>query len=73
MAQTLTDALMRRTMAGIGPGAGLDAVEAAAAVGQNYLGWTAERARSEIATYRDYITRFHPQGAEARQTREAAG
>jgi glycerol-3-phosphate dehydrogenase len=60
MAQTLTDCLMRRTMVGLNPAAGLDAVEAAARVAQKHLGWSDERSFQEIKQYRNYIERFHP-------------
>jgi glycerol-3-phosphate dehydrogenase len=60
MAQTLSDALLRRTMAGLGPCLGLDAVESAAQLAQTHLGWDARRAEDEVAAYRRYIERFHP-------------
>jgi len=60
MAQTLSDALLRRTMAGLGPAVGLDADEAAAQIAQKYLGWDEHRAEREVAAYRKYIQRFHP-------------
>jgi glycerol-3-phosphate dehydrogenase len=60
MAQTLTDCLMRRTLVGMNASVGLDVVEAAARVAQTYLGWDDERARREIAEYRDYVRRFRP-------------
>lgn len=59
MAATLTDCLLRRTMTGLGPAAGLDAIETAAFVARQYLGWDEARARAEIASYRDYMKRFH--------------
>jgi glycerol-3-phosphate dehydrogenase len=59
MAATLADCLLRRTMIGYGPRAGLDAVEVAAAVARQYLGWDEERATQEVAAYRDNITRLH--------------
>jgi glycerol-3-phosphate dehydrogenase len=60
MAQTLCDALRRRTMVGFGPAAGLDADEAAAKIAQRHLGWDEDRARQEVAVYRKYIERFQP-------------
>lgn len=59
MAATLTDCLLRRTMTGLGPAAGLDAIERAASVARQYLGWDEARARREVAAYRDYMKRFH--------------
>jgi glycerol-3-phosphate dehydrogenase len=59
MAVTLTDCLLRRTMTGIGAGAGFGADEAAAAVARQYLGWDEARAEREIAAYRDYMKRLH--------------
>jgi glycerol-3-phosphate dehydrogenase len=60
MAENLSDALLRRTMVGLGPAVGLDADEAAAKIAQKYLGWEARRAEREVAAYREYIGRFHP-------------
>ncbi|HEV7842473.1 MAG TPA: FAD-dependent oxidoreductase, partial [Pyrinomonadaceae bacterium] len=59
MAATLTDCLLRRTMTGIGAGAGLGAIETAASIAQKYLGWDEARAEREIAAYRDYMKRLH--------------
>jgi len=61
MAVTLADALLRRTMAGLAPAAGVGADEAAARIAQKYLGWDETRAARQVAEYRDYIRRFHPQ------------
>ncbi|MEO7971395.1 MAG: glycerol-3-phosphate dehydrogenase C-terminal domain-containing protein [bacterium] len=52
LAQTLSDCLLRRTMVGLNSTCGLDAVEAAAAIAQQHLGWSASRANQEIAAYR---------------------
>ena len=59
MASTLADCLLRRTMTGIGPAAGLGSDETAAAVARQYLDWDEARARREVAEYREYIKRFH--------------
>jgi glycerol-3-phosphate dehydrogenase len=59
MAATLTDCLMRRTMIGMGAGAATGADERAASIARQYLGWDAERARREVAAYRDYLKRLH--------------
>lgn len=60
LAATLTDCLMRRTMVGLDAAAGLDAVEGAARIARDYLGWDEERAAREVRDYREYIRRFHP-------------
>lgn len=60
MAETLSDALLRRTMVGLSPAVGVDADEAAAQIAQKYLGWDEHRAGREVAAYRKYIERFHP-------------
>jgi glycerol-3-phosphate dehydrogenase len=70
MAQTLSDVLLRRTMAGLGPKVGLDVDEAAAQVAVNHLGWSEERAQSEVEDYRKYIERYRPK--EMRE-KEVAG
>jgi glycerol-3-phosphate dehydrogenase len=57
-AVTLTDALMRRTMVGLGPDLGIGADNAAAALAASYFGWTATRRHQEIAAYRAYVERF---------------
>jgi glycerol-3-phosphate dehydrogenase len=61
LAQTLGDCLLRRTMTGLNASVGLDGLEAAARIARKYLGWSAERAAREVAAYRKYIERFHPQ------------
>src|SRR5215207_5832838 len=70
MAQTLSDVLLRRTMAGLGPRVGLDVDEAAAQVAVKHLGWSEERAQREVEDYRKYIERYRPK--EMRE-KEAAG
>ena len=60
MAQTLSDALLRRTMVGLGPRVGLDVDEAAARVAVKHLGWSEDRARSEVEAYRRYVERYKP-------------
>jgi glycerol-3-phosphate dehydrogenase len=64
LAQTLTDCLMRRTLVGLDRAAGLDGAEAAASLGQRYLGWTKERAALELDEYQKYVSRFHPRVLE---------
>lgn len=65
MAQALTDALIRPTLAG--------SVESAAAVGQHHPGCAPEYAQKNRNLSGQDHPRCHRQGAEARQTREAAG
>jgi glycerol-3-phosphate dehydrogenase len=60
MAETLCDALLRRTMDGLDAAAGLNALERAAQLAQRYLGWDDARAALEVAAYRRYVERFHP-------------
>jgi glycerol-3-phosphate dehydrogenase len=60
MAQTLSDVLLRRTMAGYGPRVALDVVEPAAQVAVNHLGWTQQRAEREVREYREWIERYTP-------------
>jgi glycerol-3-phosphate dehydrogenase len=60
MAQALSDVLLRRTMVGLGPSVGLDVDEAAAQVAVQHLGWSEERARSEVEAYRGYVERYKP-------------
>jgi len=60
MAQTLSDVLLRRTMVGLGPRVGLDVDEAAARVAVKHLGWSEERAGSEVEAYRRYVERYKP-------------
>lgn len=67
MAQTLSDALLRRTMVGLGPRVGLDVDRAAAEVAAEHLGWDAERVEREVREYRDFVSRYRP-----RQMREDA-
>jgi glycerol-3-phosphate dehydrogenase len=57
--RTLTDCLMRRTMIGMGACASRGVDERAAEVARQYLGWDDERARREVAAYRDYLQRLH--------------
>jgi glycerol-3-phosphate dehydrogenase len=55
LAQTLSDCLLRRAMVGLNSNCGLDAVEAAAKIAQQYLGWSASRANQESSAYRQEI------------------
>jgi glycerol-3-phosphate dehydrogenase len=60
LAETLVDCLMRRTLVGLNGQVGLDAVEEAAHVARQFLGWDGERASLEVENYRHYVERFHP-------------
>ncbi len=71
LAQTLSDVLLRRTMVGMGPRVGLDVDEAAAQVAVKHLGWTEERARSEVEAYRTFVERYRPKGM--REEKAAGG
>jgi glycerol-3-phosphate dehydrogenase len=51
-AATLVDCLMRRTMVGLNSTCGIDALEKAARVAQNHLGWSDERVAEETKAYR---------------------
>jgi glycerol-3-phosphate dehydrogenase len=51
-ARTLEDLLLRRTMVGLGPDAGLHAADGAAQIAVTYAGWTSERAAREVEQYR---------------------
>jgi len=57
MAQTLSDCLLRRTMVGLNSTCGLDAVEAAADIARQYLGWPEGRVEQETGAYRKEISR----------------
>ena len=59
-ARTLTDAVLRRAMIGYGADAGFGALEGAATVAQQAMGWSDARAADEVAAYRSYMSRFLP-------------
>jgi glycerol-3-phosphate dehydrogenase len=58
LAATLADCLLRRTMAGLNSTCGLNAVEGAAKIAQNYFGWSKDRVSEEVSSYRKYVERF---------------
>ena len=68
MAQTLADALLRRTMVGYDANVGLDVDEAAAEVAVKHLGWDEERAEREVREYREWIERYNPKQFRERQS-----
>ncbi|HEY6332026.1 MAG TPA: glycerol-3-phosphate dehydrogenase [Blastocatellia bacterium] len=59
-ARTLSDVMLRRTMAGLGPTVGIGADNVAAQICRDYLGWDESRAQEEIRNYRTYIQRYRP-------------
>ena len=60
LARTLADCLLRRTMVGLNSRCGLNALEAAAEVGRQHLGWNDERIEREITDYRNEVKRYLP-------------
>jgi glycerol-3-phosphate dehydrogenase len=50
-AKTLSDCFLRRTMIGLNSDRGLNHLAAAAQIGQQFLGWTEERAKSEVESF----------------------
>jgi glycerol-3-phosphate dehydrogenase len=60
LAEKLGDALLRRSMVGMGPRVALDVDEAAARVAVQHLGWSQERAKREVGEFRDYVRRYKP-------------
>ncbi|MDQ3805661.1 MAG: FAD-dependent oxidoreductase, partial [Acidobacteriota bacterium] len=58
LAETLSDCLLRRTMAGLNSRLGLDAAGRAAEVAQKFLGWDGARAAREVEEYQSYVARF---------------
>ncbi|MEJ7717011.1 MAG: glycerol-3-phosphate dehydrogenase C-terminal domain-containing protein [Thermoleophilaceae bacterium] len=61
-AQTLADVLLRRTMIGLGPTAGIGPDRAAARVAESHLGWDEDRAEREVEDFRRYMGRYRPRG-----------
>ncbi len=61
-AQTLADVLLRRTMIGLGPTAGIGPDRAAARVAESHLGWDEGRATREVEDFRRYMRRYRPRG-----------
>lgn len=71
MAQTLSDVLLRRTMAGYGPRVALDVAEPAAQVAVEHLGWDQERAEREVQEYREWVERYTPKEFRDREAAQA--
>jgi glycerol-3-phosphate dehydrogenase len=61
LAETLSDCLLRRTMAGLNSRLGLDAAARAAEVAQQFLGWDDARAAREVEDYQNHVKRFQIQ------------
>jgi glycerol-3-phosphate dehydrogenase len=55
-AKTLADCFLRRTMIGLNADRGLGELEAAAEAARRWLGWTQERATSEVESYKKEIS-----------------
>ncbi len=55
LARTLSDCLLRRTMVGLNSSCGTNALEAAARIARKYLGWSEDRAKSEVTAYYELI------------------
>jgi glycerol-3-phosphate dehydrogenase len=60
MAESLADVLLRRTMIAYGPHAGIGPDERMLAAAGKELGWTKPRQRRELASFREWITRYRP-------------
>ncbi len=58
MAVGLSDAVIRRAVAGWNADLGQSVAEGAARIGQSHLGWTKDRAANELAEFDSYIERF---------------
>ena len=69
MAQTLSDVLLRRSMAGYGPRVALDVVDAAAEVAVKHLGWERSAPNARCESTATWIKRSHhpqrTQGSDA--------
>ena len=63
LAAGLEDVLLRRTMVGLGPHAGVGPDERAAELAVEALGWEPDRARQELAAYRERVARMHARAA----------
>lgn len=66
MARKLADVLLRRTMVAYGPQVALDVDEGAAKVAVEHLGWSEDRAKREVAEYREWIERYTPKALRER-------
>lgn len=67
LAMTLADCFLRRTMIGLNADRGLSEIEAAAQVGRRFLGWSEERAKREVESYKEEISRMSCDGSHSAQ------
>lgn len=65
-AQTLGDCLLRRTMVGLNSNCGLNAITAAAEIGQKNLGWSEDKIRKQVFQYRKHVEKLHQTGPHDR-------
>jgi glycerol-3-phosphate dehydrogenase len=61
-ARTLADVIVRRTMTGFGPNAGIGVDVAAAKIARDALGWDAAKVAAEVDAYRRWVSRYRPRG-----------
>jgi glycerol-3-phosphate dehydrogenase len=64
-ARTLADVIVRRTMVGLGPDAGIGADVAAAKIARDALGWDTAKLDDEVAAYRHWVSRYRPRALTA--------
>lgn len=57
-AKSLADCFLRRTMLGLNGDLGLNDIQAAADICKQFLGWSDQRAREEIESYRTEVAKF---------------
>ena len=63
-ARTLTDVFLRRSMTGLDPSAGLDALEPALTLARTHLGWNTTRIQHERHTYHHALQRLRPRALD---------
>jgi glycerol-3-phosphate dehydrogenase len=63
LAETLADAIVRRTLVGYGPRLGLDSIDAAAEIAVRHVGWSDARAAEEVARFRAEVAALRPRAA----------
>ncbi len=73
LARDLADVLLRRTMVGLGPTVGVGPDERAARIAAEHAGWDDERAREQVAAYRDSIRQMRPRTLERPRQARASG
>jgi glycerol-3-phosphate dehydrogenase len=67
-ARILADVIARRTMAGLGPDAGIGADVAAAKIARDTLGWDTAKVDAEVSAYRRWVSRYRPRALDWQQT-----